>query len=198
MWKNKTVTEDVYEDLIISKLLPAVMVKWPRRDKLSRKIYIQQDGAKNHISEDDKVFKEALVEKGINGKLHMQAANSPNVNLLEFGFFRAIQSFNNTAPKNEEELIQAVSMAYESYPWNKINHTWVTLHCCFNQIIMHNGDNDYNIDHISEEKLECIGQLPDVMDVVEDVAQLFNTNNSTNYEMDASTNEETDDKQTQT
>ena len=46
--------------------------------------------------------------------------------------------------------------------------------------------------------MECIGQLLDAMDVVEDVAQLFNTNNSTNYEMDASTNEETDDEQTQT
>ena len=91
-----------------------------------------------------------------------------------------------------------VSAAYERYLWNKINHTWLTLQCCFNQIVMHNRDNDYNIDHISKEKLECIGQLLDVMDVVEDVAQLFNTNNSTTYEMDASTNEETDDEQTQT
>ena len=49
---------------------------------------------------------------------------------------------------------------------------------------------EYNIDHISEEKLECIGQLLDVMDVVEDTAQLYNTN--------ASTNDETDDEQTQT
>ena len=36
---------------------------------------------------------------------------------------------------------------------------------------MHNVDNDYNIDHISKEKFEYIGQLPDVMDVVEDAAQ---------------------------
>ena len=79
---------------------------------------------------------------------------------------------------------------------NKINHTWLTLQCQFNKIMMHNGDNDYNIDHISKEKLEHIGQLPDVMDVEEDVAQLFNTNNSKNYETDASTNEETDDEQT--
>ena len=63
---------------------------------------------------------------------------------------------------------------------------------------MHNGDNDYNIDHILKEKLECTGQLPDVMDVLEDVAQLFNTNGSTNDETDASTNDKTDDEQTQT
>ena len=74
-----------------------------------------------------------------------------------------IQSFNDAALKNKEELIQAVSAAYESYLQNKINHTWLTLQCFFNQIIMHNGDNDYNIEHISKEKLEYSGQLPDVM-----------------------------------
>ena len=63
---------------------------------------------------------------------------------------------------------------------------------------MHNGDNDYNIDHILKEKLRCTGQLPDVMDALEDVAQLFNTNGSTNDETDASTNDKTDDEQTQT
>ena len=97
-----------------------------------------------------------------------------------------IQSFNEAAPKNEEELIQAVSMAYESYPWNKINHTWLTLQCRFNQIIMNNGDNNYNINHISKEKLECIGQL---LDVVEDAAQLFSTNENTN---DTTNDEETE------
>ena len=82
---------------------------------------------KNHISENDMVSKEALMEKGITGKLYTQAANSPNVNLLDWGVFRMIQSFNDAAPKNEEELIHAVSAAYESYLWNKINHTWLTL-----------------------------------------------------------------------
>ena len=136
------------------------------------------------------VFKKALKEKGINGKRYTQAANSPDINLLDLQFFRAIQSSNDAEPKNEEELIQAVSMVYESYLQNKSNHTWLTLQFCFNQIIKHNGDNNYNIDYISKEKLEWIGQLPDVMDVVEDMAQLFN--------MNASSNDETDDEQTQT
>ena len=99
VWKNKMVTQEVYQDLLIPKLLPAIMEKWPRSDRLSRKIFIQQDGAKNHISEDDKVFKDALMEKGVNAKLYMRAANSPDVNLLDLGFFRAIQSSNNAMPK---------------------------------------------------------------------------------------------------
>ena len=63
------------------------------------------------------------MEKDIHAKLYMQAANSPDVNLLDSRFFRAIQSFNDITPKYEEELIQVVSMAYDSYPQNKINCT---------------------------------------------------------------------------
>ena len=93
-------------------------------------------------------FNDALLEHNINAKLYMQVPNSPYVNLLDLGFFRAIQSFNDTAPRNEEELIQSVSMVYNYYPWRKLNHTWLTLQCCFNQILLNNSDNNYNNDHI--------------------------------------------------
>ena len=124
-----------------------------RRDRLSRTIFIQQDRVKNHISENDKEFNDVLMDNDINTKLYMQAATSPDINLLDLGLFRAIQSFNDATPKNEEELIESVSVAYENYTRHKINQTWLTLQCCFNQII-HNGDNGYNIDHITKEKLE--------------------------------------------
>ena len=74
------------------------------------------------------IFLLALVENGINATLYTQAVSSPDVNLLDLGFFRAIQSFNDAAPKNEEELIEAVSAAYDKYPHHKINRTWVPIH----------------------------------------------------------------------
>ena len=115
VWKNKAVTKEVYRELLISKLLLAIIEKWPWTDRLSRKIYIQQDGAKSHIGEDDEEFKNALADQDINMELYTQAANSPDVNLLNLGFFQAIQSFNDTAPK-KEELIHMVCMAYDNYP----------------------------------------------------------------------------------
>ena len=45
VWKNKPVTKMVYCELLISKLLLAIVEKWPQTDRLSRKIWIQQDGA---------------------------------------------------------------------------------------------------------------------------------------------------------
>ena len=113
--------KEVYRDLLIRKLIPAIMEKWLTRDRTLRKFFIQQDGAKNHIREDNKLFNDALEENGVDTELYTQAANSPDVNLLDLGFFRAIQSFNDVSPRNEEELIEAVSEAYNKYPREKIN-----------------------------------------------------------------------------
>ena len=56
---------------------------------------------KNHIREDDKEFNNALMEQSINAELFTQAVNSPDVNLLDLGVFRAIQSFNDAAQKTK-------------------------------------------------------------------------------------------------
>ena len=109
------VTKEFYRELLISKLILAILEKWPRRDRMLRTIYIQQDGVKNHICEDDKEFNNTLMEQDIDAKLYMQTPNSPDVNLLDLGFFRAIQSFNGALPKNEEELIQSITEAYNNY-----------------------------------------------------------------------------------
>ena len=171
-------TKEVYRDILIMKLVPAIVERWPVSDRSLRTIFIQQDGAKNHIRDDDKLFNAALEENGVDAQLYAQSPNSPDVNLLDLGFFRAIQSFNDAAPRDEEELIKAVGEAYENYPKKRINQTWLTLQCCFNQIITHHGDNDYNIDHISKEKLERNGNLPDVIDVVDDMEDLLDPNST--------------------
>ena len=88
-------TKEVYRDLLITKLIPAIMERWPVSDRNSRKIFIQQDGVKNHIHEDDKLFNAALEENGVNAELYTQLANLPDVNLLDLGFFRAIHTLAN-------------------------------------------------------------------------------------------------------
>ena len=58
---------------------------------------------------------------------------------------------------------------------------------------MHHGDNNYNIDHIGKEQLERNRNLPDVMDVVEDVTNICNYNVTDN---DESNNDNMDDENT--
>ena len=66
MLKNKLVTKEVHRELLISKLLLAIVEKWPWMDN---------------------EFKEALQDQEINAGLYTQAANSLDVNLLDLGFF---------------------------------------------------------------------------------------------------------------
>ena len=81
-----------------------------------------------------------------------------------------IDSFNDAVPKNEEELIQSVQDAYTNYQRKTLTWTWLTLQSVFNQIILCNRDNDYNIEHLSKGKLERTGQLPNVLDVVDEAS----------------------------
>ena len=91
--------------------------------------------------------------------------NSPDTNILDLGFFRAIQSFNDACPDNEEELIKSVEKAYGEYPWCKLNFVWLTLQSCLNKIIEHDGGNDYKILHMGKESLWRRGRLPEVLHV---------------------------------
>ena len=162
VWKNQLINRDVYHEYLIQKLLPAVKEKWPRNNT---RIRLQQDGAKSHILEDDVEFKEAVQQIGLNLTVFTQAPNLPDTNLLDLGFFRAIQSFNDECPDNEEELIKSVEKANGEYPWCKLNFVWLTLQSCFNKIIEHNGGNDYKIPHMGKESLWRRGRLPEVLHV---------------------------------
>ena len=162
VWKNQCITRDVYCEYLIQKFLPAVKDRWPIHNG---RIWLQQDGAKSHILEDDVEFKEAVDEIGLNLTMFTQSPNSPDTNILDLGFFRAIQLFNNDCPANEEELIKSVEKAYGEYPMPKLNYVWLTLQSCLNMIIENDGGNDYKILHMGKESMERRGLLPGVLDV---------------------------------
>ena len=129
------------------------------------RIRLQQDGAKSHILEDDEEFREAVDKIGLNLTVYTQSPNSPDTNILNLGFFRAIQSFNDDCPANEEELIKLVEKAYGEYLLHKLNHVWLTLQSCLNMIIENDGGNDYKIPHMGKESIERRGLLPQVLDI---------------------------------
>ena len=110
-------------------------------------------------------FKEAVDEIGLNLTVFTQSPNSPDTNILDLGFFRAVQSFNDDCPANEEELIKLVEKAYGEHPMRKLNYVWLTLQSCLNMIIENDGGNDYKILPMGKESLERRGLHPGVLDV---------------------------------
>ncbi|KAL6861666.1 hypothetical protein ACP4OV_017366 [Aristida adscensionis] len=103
-----SIIRDVIRDFMINKVLPAIRAKWPRED-VCKPIYIQQDNAPSHLKLDDPVFCEAAKKHGFDIRLICQPPNSPDFNILDLGFFRAIQAIQyKKSAKTIEALIPVV------------------------------------------------------------------------------------------
>ena len=161
VWKNQCLMQDVHREYLIQKLLPAIKQRWQKNGR----IQLQQDGTKSHILEDEEEFKEVVDKIGLNLTVYTQLPNSPDTNILDLGFFRAIQLFNDDCPANEEELIKLVEKAYGEYPFWKLNFVWLALQSCLNMIIENDGGNDYKIPYMGKEFMERRDLLPRVLDV---------------------------------
>lgn len=87
-----SITKEVTKKFLIEKVLPAIRAKWPR-DDIRCPIIIQQDNARTHPNIDDEYFYRAAAQDGFSIRLLCQPANSLDLNVLDLGFFRAIQAF---------------------------------------------------------------------------------------------------------
>ncbi|XP_051151877.1 uncharacterized protein LOC127265901 [Andrographis paniculata] len=86
----QSITKEVIRSCLINQIIPAIKEKWPH--KKSKHIFIQQDNAKPHIKGDDAEFINAATTDGFHIVLIQQPPNSPDMNVNDLGWFRAIQS----------------------------------------------------------------------------------------------------------
>ena len=135
---------------------------------------MQQDGATSHISNDDSTWQEYLEELGLEDKIELyeQPPNSPDLNQNDLGFFASLQArYNTECPRGYTDIIRCVEKHYWDYPHNTLNRLWLTRMQVMNEIIDHNGDNNFKLTHMGKAKLEREGTLPLVLEVT-DSAQL--------------------------
>ncbi|XP_057796058.1 uncharacterized protein LOC131012156 [Salvia miltiorrhiza] len=164
------ITKPIIRDCLIKQMVPDFMAKWPKTS--SKHIYIQQDNAKPHIQANDPEFQAVANTNGFKFQLVCQPANSPDTNVNDLGFFRAIQSLKDQKPaKNVEELLENVKAAYEEYPPEKLNNVFLTLQGCYQEIIKCKGGNNYKIPHMNKERLSRQGILPRCIQVEESLVK---------------------------
>jgi hypothetical protein len=170
-WRNTQVNANVYRDMMIDELVPAIMERWPQYEWNDNnfQIKIQQDGASSHINiGGNDPWYDFLEEIELNNKiiLYNQPANSPDLNINDLGFFRAIESvYKRECPRTYTDIINMVVKAYWDYPREKLNRLWLTRQTCCNMIIDHCGSINYKIPHMNKERLEREGLLPDAVPV---------------------------------
>lgn len=162
-----------YRDFLVNKVLPAVRARWPGRN---RNITIQQDGASAHIDDDDAAFV-AAGQRGLwNIKLETQPPKSPDFNVLDLSFFRALQShqwrsgFVNTL----DELVAQVLLAYETFEPRKLDFAFLTLQQCMDDALAVHGDNCYLIRHMGKDSMLAAGTLPVRIAALEHALETYN------------------------
>ncbi|EAZ41197.1 hypothetical protein OsJ_25699 [Oryza sativa Japonica Group] len=158
--KSITVSRETSRAFLITKVIPTIASCWPRED-VGKTIWIQQDNARTHILPNDEAFALAVAQVGLDIRIMNQRPNSPNMNVLDLGFFASLQSktyLKNCS--NMDELISNVDEEYNEYNSNLVSRVFLTLQACFIEVMKADGGNGYKIPHMNKDRLERLDMLP--------------------------------------
>ncbi|VFQ99233.1 unnamed protein product [Cuscuta campestris] len=182
-----SVTKQVTKDMLINKVIPTIQEKWPAQ--LSKDIHIQQDNARPHIQGLDSDFVDAGNSNGFHISLGNQPPNSPDLNVLDFGFFRAIQSLKEKcAPTSVGQLLEAVEGAYNALTPETLNKVWLTYQQVLTKVMENERGNNYRLPHMGKDRMARAGTLPNCLNIDPDLIQktcrlLDQQNESTHEDM---------------
>ncbi|KAH7860092.1 hypothetical protein Vadar_009146 [Vaccinium darrowii] len=126
---QNTSTKDICRSCLIERVLPAIQSKWPRCNATDP-IYIQQEKARPHINPSDLAFVEAATKDRFDLRLSYQPPQSPDMNVLDLGYFRAIPLQHQEAPKSIDELVYAVEKSFEELSSDSLNRVFLSWQAC--------------------------------------------------------------------
>ena len=130
---------------MIGKVLKAIVERWPR-EYAGKTIWIQQDNAPSHLPVDDEEFAAVVAQTGLDIQLVNQPANSPDLNVLDLGFFASLQSLTNERiSRNLDELIENVQKEFDNYDPAALNRVFLTLQGRMIEVMKDGGGNRYLI-----------------------------------------------------
>ncbi|XP_047976359.1 uncharacterized protein LOC125218676 isoform X2 [Salvia hispanica] len=107
----QSVNKSVMRDCIIHMIVPAIKAKWS--EWACKEIYTQQDNATPHIYDVDAEFEAVAI---------CQPPNSPDTNILDLGFFRAIQTLQHEKPCNSVDTLLEKACLTEIMVFRGVNN----------------------------------------------------------------------------
>jgi hypothetical protein len=164
--KPVNVDSKAYMRMVRNKVIPAIKAKFPQEPgpRIKTVIRLQHDNATSHFQWFDPDFMDIWSENRQlwDFQVKEQPPNSPDCNVLDLGFFRALQSlqWQQEPATTIDGLIENVGLAFNEYDPILINRVFLSHQQCMNCILEHNGDNNYKLPHMGKEQLERHGELP--------------------------------------
>ena len=172
--KCQSLTKDVNSDYICNEVIPSITDKWPASFR-NKPIFIQQDNASPHTP--GGVFEQDWINEVDTSGLDIrrldpcQPAQSPDLNVLDLGYFRAREALQQKRQANTiEELIEAVEDSFEALKRITLKKVFITHQTMVEQVILHEGSNDFKIKHLNKDKIiREQGRLPEFIPLTDEL-----------------------------
>ncbi|KAF0702551.1 hypothetical protein AaE_015855 [Aphanomyces astaci] len=155
--KSVTVTKAIYKKMLVDQTFPAIFEKFPRN---VQRIVVQHDNATPHAVTTDPAVVAASASDGRRIVFGEQPANSPDLNILDLGFFNSIQALQQKMPAyTVDELIRNVENAFTNVPSVSLDNVFYTLQSVMECILETGGSNKYKLKHLGKEAKRRRGEL---------------------------------------
>ncbi|TBU19873.1 hypothetical protein CWI38_0182p0030 [Hamiltosporidium tvaerminnensis] len=134
----ESVTAVHCKKMIIENVIPVIKSKFPPAYK-KKTMYVQQDNAKSHFSDNDADIVALGSADHRNFKFKAQPAKSFDLNVPDLA-----------SPHTIDELINCVQDAIHQLEANTLDNVFTTLQACMKSIMLADGGNGYKIPHLSQ------------------------------------------------
>jgi len=115
---------------------------------------VQQDNAGPHVQSDNADIVEAGREDGWNIQMISQPPRSPDMNVLDLGFFHSLQSLQYKTPTfTMDGLIAAVEAAFAKVSIFTLDKCFLTLQKVLGTIIACKGGNNYSLPRVRKHHI---------------------------------------------
>ncbi|ETV65481.1 hypothetical protein H257_17775 [Aphanomyces astaci] len=150
------VNANVYRDYVINKVVPAIKASFPSTNK---RVILQQDNATPHRSITDAELASVSTD-GWTFVVRRQPPNSPDLNVLDLGFFASIQSLQlKKVSRTVDEVIRYTLASFDELSYEKLECVFLTFQAVMRLVLEHAGDNKFALPHLKKAALRRAGLL---------------------------------------
>ncbi|ETV71908.1 hypothetical protein H257_13038 [Aphanomyces astaci] len=146
-----------YRDYVVNKVIPAIKANFR---SLNKRVVLQHDNATLHRSIDNATLVQVSTD-GWTFVVRCQPPNSPDLNVLDLGFFASIQTLQyKTVSRTVDEVIASTMITFETLESEKLANVFLTLQGVMRLVLEHRGGNHFKLPHLKKDALRRTGNLP--------------------------------------
>ncbi|KAF0700197.1 Aste57867_9251 [Aphanomyces stellatus] len=150
------VSAAVYQDFVLQRVIPAIKPSFTSANKL---VVLQQDNATPHRSISNAVL-DSVSTDGWRFVVGRQPPNSPDLKVLDLGFFASIQALQyNVVSHTIDDFIRATLLAFDMLSVEKLEDVFLTLQAVMSLVLEHHGNNGYKLPHMQKDAMRRAGNL---------------------------------------